>query len=315
MVSTRSRKKDPGNGSTQSTCSKKNAGGNSSAMKQTKAAATKKKSTSSTSRKNVASVTNGTSPTSEPVNMDAGTSARCLDVGNPQGSQIEGQPTMPGPLQTITNTQAASATSPGSDQDPSVATIELLKKQLAAEQEARLAAEARGSKYKKLAQKEREAKKQAKNDAEAVVPDIPRPQGKDKRTKIQQALGLTDDDDTYHKIQNRVKMWFIQSGTDLSLSWKNQPIQVKTKVVQLARDEFPLLARCEGDWATLALLQQYVKNHLGYQQSKANPNSSYNRKRIARGLSTSGSQQTPGNDGNQSESSSDQSDHDDSDDE
>ncbi|KAG8917684.1 hypothetical protein FRC03_003566 [Tulasnella sp. 419] len=157
MVATRTRKQDSGNASTQSSesaRSKKKADVNSSAMKQTKAAA-------ATKRKKPAI----------------------------QDGQLESEPTMPGPLHTNTNTHESRATSLGLDQDPLAARIELLEKRLEAKQEARRVAEARGSKYKKLALKEREARQPAKNpgnDAEASqgAKAIPRPQGKDKRTKI-----------------------------------------------------------------------------------------------------------------------------------
>lgn len=47
-----------------------------------------------------------------------------------------------------------------------------------------------------------------------------------------------------------------------------------------ARDRHPYLKRFVGDWATQAIATQYLANRVGHAKRKANPDSSYNRKRM-----------------------------------
>ncbi|KAJ2919999.1 hypothetical protein MD484_g409, partial [Candolleomyces efflorescens] len=89
--------------------------------------------------------------------------------------------------------------------------------------------------------------------APANVAAIERPHGDAGRDfNLQGAMGLGEDQDLYRSIQRTVKHAAIQAGIDLHSRFRAIPVE---KLANIYKKRFP------GDWPTIELLKQFLKNH------------------------------------------------------
>ncbi|KAG9023238.1 hypothetical protein FRB95_013352 [Tulasnella sp. JGI-2019a] len=113
--------------------------------------------------------------------------------------------------------------------------------------------------------------KQLSSTAPAVV--IAKPQG---LFSIHDEMGLEDNKPDFEKICAIVITILNQSQVDCTLYWTQQTLNIHSKILQIAHVWEPFLACFVSNWATMALAQQYLKNHIGHEKCKLQSDSSYN---------------------------------------
>lgn len=107
---------------------------------------------------------------------------------------------------------------------------------------------------------------QTANDA---VEKVPKPATSN--FSIYVAMGFVDTEDDQKKycgIQRTVHDVSLHAGISFNRSYRDQPSEIIAKIFKACRQAWPELARYENNWATAALLQQFITNRRKYLRSK-----------------------------------------------
>lgn len=100
--------------------------------------------------------------------------------------------------------------------------------------------------------------------ATAKKAKIPKPKGSigggKKGYHIQKSMGLEDDKDTYNAIMDTVHKVAAEATINLNSKWAQVSAEKLGQVYARVRQRHPCMVNYENDWATAALLQQYLSN-------------------------------------------------------
>ncbi|KAF8146843.1 hypothetical protein K438DRAFT_1990128 [Mycena galopus ATCC 62051] len=116
------------------------------------------------------------------------------------------------------------------------------------------------------------------NDDNSEIISIPKLKGK---FNIQEAMGLTDDQREFTKLQAGIHVLTVEGKIDFDEPWSKQEPSTVAKLLCVSEKHFPYLTskRFPQSWATSAMLQRYINSVHGYQSGMKNPNSGVSRRR------------------------------------
>lgn len=104
---------------------------------------------------------------------------------------------------------------------------------------------------------------------------IPKPKGcaggGKKGFHLQEEMGLTDDEDgdrIYNMILSTVRELAHAARIDLSRPYRDVPAEDLSRIFSMARKIHPFLLRFQNDWATAAILKQYMSSTRRYGKRK-----------------------------------------------